>query len=80
MPTLQETTEHLLDGREVQEGCGARPVPTVPQKSIRLRLAGSKRALKGRVVRVLLWVAALGPTAVVVADRVAHFFGVCLGH
>ena len=78
---VQETPEHVLEREEVQEGFGARPVPAVPQEPGGLGLAGAKRtSLKARATRALIWVAALGPTAVIIADRVAHFFGICLGH
>ena len=77
---VQEAPQHVLDGREVQEGRGARPLPAVSQEPGGLGLAGAKRRFKARAIRILIWVAALGPTAVIVADRVAHFFGVCLGH
>ena len=77
---VQETPEHVLEREEVQEGRGARPLPAVSQEPGGLGLAGAKRRFKARAIRILIWVAALGPTAVIVADRVAHFFGVCLGH
>lgn len=35
--------------------------------------------IKFRFRNFLLWVATLGPTAYLVADRVAHLFGFCLG-
>ncbi len=77
---VRETPEHLLDGREVQEGQGARSVPAVSQEPGRLGLASKKRTIKARAIRLLLWLAAFGPAAALIADRVAHFFGVCLGH
>jgi hypothetical protein len=76
---VQETPQHVLQRQEVQEGRGSRPVPAVSQEPVGLGLATTQR-IKSKLVRILLWIGAIGPTALLVADRVAHFFGICLGH
>lgn len=35
--------------------------------------------MKTRLRRFLIWVAALGPPALFIADKVAHLFGICIG-
>lgn len=35
--------------------------------------------MKSRVRATLLLIASLGPIAFVVADRLGHFFGICIG-
>lgn len=80
---VRETAQHVFSGRTVQERQGARPVPAVSQEPVGLGVAAPKcqsSTLKAYAARLLLWGAAFGPTAVIIADRVAHFFGVCLGH
>jgi len=85
MSTVRKEAESVFNGREsVQEGQGARPLPAVLQEHSGLRLAGQERRAPGgfktHISRLLLWGAGLGPVAVVIVDRVLHFFGICLGH
>jgi len=83
MSTVRKEAEPVFNGREeVQEGQATRPVPTVSQEPVGLGVAGAKRptSLKTHLSRLLLWGAGLGPVAVLIVDRVAHLFGICLGH
>jgi hypothetical protein len=82
MSTLQKTTKFVLSrqGKNRKERSRPRPLPTVF-----FQLIGSGKAkglnLRARAVKLLLWIAGLGPVSFLVADRVAHFFGLgCLGH
>jgi len=81
MPTVQKEAESVLAGREgLQEGQGPRPVPAVLQEPDGVPLADLKSSTKAYISRLLLWGAGLGPVAVLIVDRLAHLFGICLGH
>lgn len=38
-----------------------------------------KAQTKMKFRRLLLWLAAAGPVALVIADKIGHVFGICLG-
>lgn len=83
MPTLQETSKPLRRWEQQgQTGQGARPLSTMLPQRLRIGLAKPERsaAIRAKAKTLLLWSAALGPTALFFADKVAHLFGVCLGH
>lgn len=39
-----------------------------------------KDKVRSKIRGILMWLALFGPVAWVFADRIAHFFGICLGH
>lgn len=38
-----------------------------------------KAKTKAKARRALIWLGTLGPLALLIADRVGHLFGICLG-
>ncbi len=58
--------------------CNKRPMD-LTQTTESAPIAHKHSPFKARVQRILLWAAASGPFIALVADRVAHAFGICLG-
>lgn len=67
----EETAVVQSEGRADEDGQESRPVQAV--------LPGNDGQRAGRAFRVLIWIASLGPAAYLIADRIGHLFGICIG-